>query len=147
MDSRTGPSIPTGNSIIRQAEHTGWITEVGGRSLFFNRDTTAAWTGDLGIDFTYNNAGPGHVFTVIEPFTVVTLNPNTFQNETVSEAIPLKVNIRDYLRVAPTIAFGREWYLGTPAYCPGWHWRRRRHRRPMGYVAARTQQLHHPWEN
>jgi hypothetical protein len=120
---RAGPSIPTGNSIIRQSENTGVITEVGVRSLLFNRDTTAAWTGDLGISYSYNDGGGNIVFPLIVPFNVTTLNPVTFTNMTTVQRVPVQVSIRDYQRVAPTVAGGREWYLGQPAYAPGWHWR------------------------
>jgi hypothetical protein len=121
--ARTGPSIPTGNSIIRKSENTGWMFEGGARSLLFNRDTTAAWTGDLGIAYTYNNAGGNIVFPLIIPFNVTTFSQTTFQNVTTVQRIPVPVSIRDYQRVAPTFAFGREWYIGQPAYCPGSHWR------------------------
>jgi hypothetical protein len=114
---RTGPSIPTGNSIIRQSEDTGWMVEVGGRSLLFNRDTTAAWTGDFGVAYTYNDGGSNNVFPLILPFTVNSIFTSTIQ------PVAVKVIIRDYQRVAPTFAFGREYYLGQPAYAPGWHWR------------------------
>jgi hypothetical protein len=114
---RAGPSIPTGSSIIRQSENTGWMTEIGGRSLFFNRDTTAAWTGDLGLAYTYNNSGGDIRFPLIVPFNNTTFFATTVQH------IPLQVSIRDYQRVAPTLAGGREWYIGRPAYCPGSHWR------------------------
>ncbi len=120
---RTGASIATGNSIIRQSENTGLILEFGGRSLLFNRDTTAAWTADFGVDYSYNDAGGNKTFTLIQPFTVTTLNPVTFLNQSSVVPVAEKMAIRDYQRVAPTLAFGREWYIGRPAYCPGSHWR------------------------
>jgi hypothetical protein len=120
---RTGPSIATGNSIIRRSENTGWMAEVGGRTLLFNRETTAAWTGDFGISYTYNDAGGNIAFPLLVPFNVTTTNPLTLQTTTTVQRVPLQVSIRDYQRVAPTFAFGREWYIGQPAYCLGSHWR------------------------
>ncbi|HEX4592371.1 MAG TPA: hypothetical protein VH120_20745 [Gemmataceae bacterium] len=119
---RTGPSITTGNSIIRRAAQSGWMLESGGRSLFFNRDTSAAWTAEFGIDYTNDNGGGGHNFTLIEPFSSTTFN-NLGQATTRIIPTPLTVSIRDYQRVAVRPSFGKEWYLWQPAYCPGWHWR------------------------
>jgi hypothetical protein len=36
---------------------------------------------------------------------------------------PVPVTIRAYERTALHMAAGWEWYLGNPAYCPGWHFR------------------------
>ena len=120
---RSGPSITTGNSIIQRTVNTGWAEEFGGRSVFFNRDTTAAWTADIGIDYTYDNGGgSGHNFTLFQPFSINT-STNVFQQVTQVVPVPLTVSIRDYQRVAFRPSFGGEWYIGRPAYCPGTHWR------------------------
>jgi hypothetical protein len=121
--SRSGVSIPTAHDVLHDSLNAGWATEVGGRALFFNKDTTAAWTGDLGIDYTYNDAGGGHQFLLNVPFVTTVTDPNTFQTITKTVIGSLPTTIRDYQRVAFAIAGGREWYLMQPAYCPGSHWR------------------------
>src|SRR5262249_29673993 len=70
---RTGPSIPTGNGILRESLNTGWMTDIGGRSLLFNKATTAAWTADFGLSYTYNDAGRSDLtFGLNVPFNVPT---------------------------------------------------------------------------
>jgi hypothetical protein len=120
--TRNGISIPMGPSIIRNHLNTGWFTEFGGRSLFFNRDTDAAWTADIGLSYQMNDAGPAPVFTLLQLFNVTSTN-NVFQTVNTVEPGPVRVQIRDYQRVAFNLAGGREWYIGAPAEFPGRHWR------------------------
>jgi hypothetical protein len=119
---RTGPSILTGNSILQSGTNTGWLVEFGGRSLFFNRDTTRAWTLDVGLDFNAYNGGGDHRFTLIQPFNTTIIN-SVFQATTAVVQVPLDVSIRDYYRESLRFSGGWEWYPAKPAYCAGWNWR------------------------
>ena len=69
---RSGVSIPTGSGILQDTLDAGWMTTIGARTLFFNPATTAAWTWDVGLGYTYNDAGrPNRTFSVLFPFTAV----------------------------------------------------------------------------
>jgi len=122
--TRNGVSIPTGNNVLQESLDTGWQTAAGARTLFFNRGTTAAWTADVGLSYTYNNGSrPDRVFNVLFPFTNTTFDFNTFQNVTSVVQTPVPVTIRDYQRASFNLAGGFEKYIGNGAYCPGNHWR------------------------
>jgi hypothetical protein len=122
--TRNGVSIPTGNNVLQESLNPGWQTAVGARTLLFNKDTTAAWTSDVGVSYTYNNAGRAdRVFNVLFPFTVTEFDFNTFQNVSRLVFTPVPVNIRAYHRASLNVAGGFERYIGNPAYCPGNHFR------------------------
>src|SRR5262245_14744391 len=119
---RNGVSIPTGNNILQESLNPGWQTSAGARTLLFNKDTTAAWTADVGLSYSYNNAGgPDRVFNVKFPFNVTTFDQTTFQNVTTLVFTPVPVTIRDYQRASLNLAGGFEQYIGNAAYCPGNH--------------------------
>jgi hypothetical protein len=113
---RTGISLPVANGILRDTLRPGWMSQIGARTLFFNPETTRAWAVDAGLSFTYNE-GRRSDLTYIVPF----LNPvgippvPTLQDVTVTT--------RDFQRWSFNMAVGRDWFIGKPAYEPGWHWR------------------------
>jgi hypothetical protein len=119
---RTGVSIPMGNNLVQESLNPGWQVTGGARSLFFNRATTAAWTADTGLGYTYNDGGrPDRRFNVLFPFNVV--NNNVFPATNTLVFAPIPVTIRAYDRTAVHLAGGFEKYFGNPAYCPGTHFR------------------------
>jgi hypothetical protein len=119
---RTGVSIPAGNNVLQESLNPGWQVSGGARTLLFNKATTGAWTADMGLDYTYNDGGrPDRQFNVQVPFTVT--NNAVFPATSTLVFAPVPVNIRAYERTALHMASGWEWYLGNPAYCPGWHFR------------------------
>src|SRR5437763_1325084 len=89
----TGPSIPVANSIQDRFANTGWMVEIGARSLSFNPGGDKAWTVMLGLHYQYNN-GSG----VPAPF-------NFFNSP------DLPVTIRDVQRYAFNFGGGRDWFL------------------------------------
>jgi hypothetical protein len=113
---RNGPSIPVSTGILHETLNTGWFTEAGLRTLFFNQETDKAWTVEAGLSYSYNN---GSRSDVVYAAPLLTTNPATggpvVQN--------FNVTTRDYQRWSVNIAAGREWYLIKGAYEPGWHWR------------------------
>lgn len=56
MFMRPGISFPIGGSILGRALAPGFMIQGGGRSLFFNRAQDLAWTVELGISSTWNDA-------------------------------------------------------------------------------------------
>jgi hypothetical protein len=95
--ARTGPSLPVGGEFLSHLLDTGWMFEGGGRSLFYNPDTTAAWAVSAGISYTYNHARPDVI---------------TVQGQAVV--------MRDLNRVFFDATLGREWYVvGTACNCDG----------------------------
>jgi hypothetical protein len=99
----TGPSIPVGNSVQDRFADTGWMVEIGARSLFFNPEGDKAWTVMLGLSYQYNN-GSG----VPAPF-------NYFNSP------ELPVTIREIHRYAFNFGGGRDWFLfgNSPLGCDG----------------------------
>lgn len=126
---RNGASIPVAGGILREALQTGWITEFGGRALFFNKETSAAWTSSVGVSFTFNNSGLSDlIFDTPLGTTAVEqvpdpLNPGQTVPRNVFRIVDHPVTIRDYQRWSLNVALGREWYLFNPAYQPGRHFR------------------------
>lgn len=91
---RTGPSIPFGKSALAKNLDTGWNATVGGRSLFFNPEGSAAWVIDAHLSYTYNNAsGQGIVFLKDEPTT-----------------------IRALTRWGVGLGVGRDWFSNNPGF-------------------------------
>lgn len=118
--TRTGPSIPVANGILNATLDTGWMSQIGARSLFFNPSSTKAWTVDAGLSYTYNNSGASNVVWGI-PLPVITgFNPDGTPTIVVQN---VNVTTRDYQRWSFNVAAGRDWYLMKPAYDSGWHWR------------------------
>jgi hypothetical protein len=87
----TGPSLPVGGGVLASNLYTGWFSEIGVRSLFFNQPRDAAWTVTLGIIDIWNDglrsAGPGFTF------------------------FGLPVVARDYNRWYASGGLGRDWFL------------------------------------
>jgi hypothetical protein len=112
---RNGPSIPVSTGILHETLNTGWMTEAGLRTLFFNQETSKAWTVEAGLSYTYNNSSRSDVVYQV-PFLVANqAGTPVLQN--------FNVTTRDYQRWSVNIAAGREWYLGKSAYEEGWRWR------------------------
>ncbi|HEV3142853.1 MAG TPA: hypothetical protein VGZ47_03100 [Gemmataceae bacterium] len=86
-----GPSLPVGGGVLNGNLYTGWYSEVGVRSLFFNMERDAAWTVTLGVIDIWNDgrraAGPGFTF------------------------FGLPVVARDYNRWFASGGLGRDWFL------------------------------------
>ena len=83
---------------------TGWLIQGGGRSLFFNPASTAAWTIDLGLGNIWNHGNqPNRTYSIPQSFVPVST---------------LSLN-RTYVSAGG----GREWYLHGPADNCHWNWR------------------------
>jgi hypothetical protein len=121
---RAGPSIPLTTGILHEALDTGWFTEIGARTLFFNQPATLAWTVEAGLSYTISNSGKSDL-TFQAPFLipVTSTDPNTGTQIITPTLSQVLVTIRDYQRWSFNLALGREWYILRPAYEPGWHWR------------------------
>lgn len=121
---RGGPSIPISTGILHETLNTGWMTEAGLRTLFFNPEASKAWTVEAGLSYTYNNSSKSNdVYQVVLNTQQTTTDPNTGQTIAFAQPQNFNVTTRDYQRWSVNIAAGREWYLGKSAYEPGWHWR------------------------
>jgi hypothetical protein len=87
----TGPSLPVAGGVLASNLYTGWYSEIGVRSLFFNPQRDGAWTVTLGIIDIWNDgkrsAGPGFTF------------------------FGLPVVARDYNRWYASSGLGRDWFL------------------------------------
>jgi hypothetical protein len=86
-----GPSLPVGGGVLFGNLTTGWFSEAGVRSLFFNTQRDAAWTVNLGVIDIWNDGlranGPGTTF------------------------FGLPVVVRDYNRWYASGGLGRDWFL------------------------------------
>jgi hypothetical protein len=119
---RAGPTLPVEGAIFGHVLETGWMAEVGGRSLFFNPHQDAAWAVDLGLSNHYN---AGQRSDIHLPLSV--LVPNQFGTATrvnfgVDPGVP-GVTVSHYNRTFVNFGIGREWYLNAPADAAGTKWR------------------------
>jgi hypothetical protein len=120
----TGPNFVTGNGPLTNRLSTGWIVAGGGRSLFFNRDASAAWVVDLGLTYQYNRGNqsdPVDLFIRQPATTNATTGQRTLQPDILTNVV-----IRGYHRTAFNIAVGRDWFCwgpGAPGAETGWNLR------------------------
>ena len=86
----SGPTIPAGGGTLFPRLKTGWMVELGGRSLFFNTEGNAAWSATLGLSYQINggelNSSPFFYFNI--------------------PVVP-----RDLSRWAFSFSGGRDWFL------------------------------------
>jgi hypothetical protein len=107
--TRAGWSIPLGdNPFGGHHMNAGWEVAVGARTLFFNPESDAAWTADIGVSNTFTRSSDrSAMYTLFNIF-----DPGT------STTIPtLDVAIKDVNRTYLNLAGGREWYLLGSANC------------------------------
>jgi hypothetical protein len=116
---RTGPSLNIGGGELSAILDHGWMTAVGGRTLFFNETNDAAWVLDLGLSYT-ENLGPrlGRITRV----TALELkgaggergtDPNTptlFPDVT----FLMPAGVRKVRRTSLNFGVGRDWWLYGP---------------------------------
>lgn len=108
---RTGPAFGIGGGVFAHTLKTGWRTEGGGRSLFFDEDRTAAWTAMLSLSHvSYHGQNPD---------TRIRLNgiivPRATQNP---QQLPQHVRVPQVFVTTRYLSqtfvngsFGREWFL------------------------------------
>ncbi|WP_020471161.1 hypothetical protein [Zavarzinella formosa] len=104
---RSGPSIPFGRGLLADAMNTGWMTSIGSKSLFFDRDGTAAWVLDPHLTMTYNNGGPDKLGFLRR---VGTSGRNGVEDI---------VTVRNVLRYSVGLGGGRDWYSNLPGFVGG----------------------------
>src|SRR5262249_38791730 len=85
--------------IIDGRINTGWLVEGGLRTLFFNPESTAAWTLGAHLIYQYNDGNGQFPFVATVP----------------APAAPETFTIRHYPRWYLGGALGRDWFL-APAY-------------------------------
>lgn len=94
---RMGINIPFGGSALGKNLDTGINATLGGRSLFFNPEGSAAWVIDAHLSYTYNNAsGQDTVF---------------FRDEACT--------IRALTRWGVGLGLGRDWFSNNPGFVMG----------------------------
>jgi len=103
---RTGPSLNIGGSeLSANLEKAGWMTAVGGRTLFFNPTNDAAWVVDLGISFTNTyGRGPSRI-TQVNAAQLNGLEGNNFN---------IPVSVTSIRRTSFNFGVGRDWWLYGP---------------------------------
>jgi hypothetical protein len=103
---------------------TGWIMEVGGRSLFFDANQSAAWTVDLGITNICNNGNRPNLRVTLRDVPIPNPNPNPFDPNDDEILGDTNVTIRSLNRTYASAAFGREWFQPLPYFggCGAWRW-------------------------
>jgi hypothetical protein len=110
-----GVSLPVGGDLIAHSLSTGWMFEVGGRSLFFNRAETAAWNIDLGLDFIWNHGAHNNLQTIFPARSVTDIFGNS---TTVFEPVSVANLYRTYINIGA----GREWFLLGPTFTGNKNW-------------------------
>jgi len=111
---QTGLAFPLKGSVFGDNLYPGWVIQGGGRSLFFNPETTRAWVLDVGISNThFNSSNRNNVTTlhnVVDPrnanATLVQQNGGPFPT------IPnLPTGIASLNLTSVNLGLGREVYL------------------------------------
>jgi len=102
---RTGPSLNIGGGELSAILDHGWMTAIGGRSLFFNETNDAAWVLDLGFSFTQNRGPRLARITQMDADSLKDGEGNNF-------TIP--VGIRAIRRTSLNFGIGRDWWLYGP---------------------------------
>jgi hypothetical protein len=114
----SGVAFPFGGGVFDKALHEGWTIEVGCRSDFFNLAQDAAWTIDLSLSNTHNQAD-SHAVAV--PLLLLSPpDPNT------GAAVPphaTVASIHSLDRTFGNLTVGRVWYLNHSANVCGSKWR------------------------
>ncbi|HEY3787218.1 MAG TPA: hypothetical protein VGL71_00130 [Urbifossiella sp.] len=120
---QTGPVIPFGSGPFTDRLHVGWNVGGGGRSLFFNKDGSAAWAIDLGLNYTYNR-GSNDNFVDLETKQLPLQGAN---NTAIAQPdLYHEVRIRGLSRTAFQFGIGRDWFMwgtGMPGAADGWNFR------------------------
>lgn len=110
---RTGPSLNIGGGELSAILDHGWMTAVGGRTLFFNETNDAAWVLDLGISFT-RNFGPrlGRI-TQVEARE---LKGGGVEGggDPLPVGATIPVGIRGIRRTSLNFGVGRDWWMYGP---------------------------------
>jgi hypothetical protein len=91
---RTGIAIPGGPGTLAGTLNTGWRFDLGTRTLFFNTSGDSAWAVDLGLTYTFNNAGSQEI---VPYFTI----PAT---------------VRELHRWGFTLGLGHDWFVSGPGF-------------------------------
>ena len=103
---RTGPSLAVGGTEMVHALHTGWMTAVGGRTLFFNTTNDAAWVLDVGVSYTRNWGK--------RLDRVVNVMANSLKGSNVVDNFPIPVGVQALRRTSLNFGLGRDWWLYGP---------------------------------
>ncbi len=117
---RSGASFNISGGALGTALSTGWEIEGGGRTLFFNPQTDAAWTISVSMsNVNYNRSSS----TVTVPHNFVTITPNTGAPATITTTTS-DVIIGGLNRTFVNAGTGYECYLiGNASQLDGWSWR------------------------
>jgi hypothetical protein len=95
--TRFGASFPLGNGLLVRGLNIGYVAQIGGRAQYFDPPGDVAWTVDLHVIYTYNNAGGQDVATV--------------RNE--------PVTVRALHRSGVGVGIGRDYFLAGPGFVGG----------------------------
>ena len=119
----SGPAFVFGGTPFSDRLEVGWSFGGGGRTLFFNPAGDAAWTVDIGLNYTYNRGSPRdflNVFVRQQPTTGAG-GQQTFRPDVLTTS-----RIRGLHRTAFNFAVGRDWFVwgpGNPGAENGWNLR------------------------
>lgn len=125
MYARVGPSFVSSGGDLDDVLHTGVAADFGVRSFCYNHDHSAAWYGELGGDYIFNN-GDG-LTPVIESFPIITVTrTRTIFGQVTQEqfVVPTKDfrSITELHRVYAKIGGGYQMYFGEEGPgCMKWY--------------------------
>jgi hypothetical protein len=111
---RTGVAIPLGDNIVSRVMGAGFMIQGGGRSLFFDRDVSRAWTVELGIASVWLDGGDNRDTVTLRNFAVRGINPANQQVDNIRTAAEFPVSPSSMNQTYVQLALGREiWFMGT----------------------------------
>lgn len=112
-----GISLPVGGSPLSSAMKAGYMTGFTARTLWFDRDSTAACTLDLGLTYQYNRGQGDKTIAVNTPrIGPATIDPNTgalVAGVRLPDA-PANYQLRAISRTNFNFSIGRDWWFQGP---------------------------------
>jgi hypothetical protein len=107
--ARTGAALNTGRGPLSGILRTGVGVDGGLRSFCFDDDHVAAWYGDLGLSYLYNNSSDASE-------SLITSNEQVAVNrlgQVIGLPATTRLGIRELHRASARLTFGREYYFAS----------------------------------
>jgi hypothetical protein len=106
---RTGPAISTGRGPLSDILRTGLGVDGGVRSFLFDSDHAAAWYGDLGLSYLYNEPSDASLNLITDNQQVAVSRLGQVIG---LDAVTL-LGVRELHRASARMTFGREYYFNS----------------------------------
>lgn len=118
----TGPNY-VGGSDLADRLSMGWMVGASARTLYFNRESTAAWALDLGLSYTFNKGHEDDPLFALDKGSTTT---DQFGQTTTTPPTIKQFALRNLNRTSFNYGIGRDWWFwgpGAAGYESSWNLR------------------------